>query len=96
MLGYKALKHGTTGELCLFCEYGEVWQYDANTYSFMVNSPYIAHKIGKVVGVELPHLRLDDETVINVPAHLAPTLIKKLIPSKQDKKQLLIAYNEYE
>lgn len=45
--GRPAIEHKITGELCLSCKYGDVWQHDETTYKAAIKSTTIAKKVGK-------------------------------------------------
>lgn len=92
MLGYKALKHRITKELCLFGRYGEMWQVSDTTYGVLIHSSAIAKKIAKLAKIDIPgKIDVNDEVVLNISAKLAPQIAKCLQIKKQLKSQLLIA-----
>ena len=88
LLGYKAIKHRITRELCLFCKYGEVWQHSPTSYSFLITSTKIANKIARLLNTPRTTDALDEMLILDIDEPTSKTIIQHLTPPKNVSTQL--------
>ena len=76
---YASIVHSATGEMAVYCKYGEVWAYDNSCSSALVTSAKVAKSINYLLnGLITLKTNLGAEYVFRFHNDYLPTILKLL------------------
>lgn len=87
LFGHPCLRHTKTGELALFGNYGQIWEYDSYAARVLIHSPRIARRFLPESEWPVAH----GEVLLRVRFHEASVWIKRLSVPRKASTQIDIA-----